>query len=203
LQDDNDADSEIESSHICQSNGLITTVSAFTFVDNLSPLFVFFLLASATSLIDPILRPRTLRTKIPQPHELAVMMDDNRSTKKGATTFVHGPEMEGSSLSGGDNVSPTAGGQVAQEEEIKRDLHSRHINMIAIAGMIVRVILSSPSHALLSRTTTNRLQKKPATAINQPKHLTQDRAPASSSDPAKSSRLQVRRALFWLTLLWA
>jgi hypothetical protein len=125
------------------------------------------------------------------------MMDDSHSTKKGATTFVHGPEMEGS-LSGGDNVSPAAG-QVAQGEEIKRDLHSRHINMIAIAGMIVRVILSSPSHALLA----NRVQKKPATAISQPKHLTQDREPVSSSDPAKFSRLQARRALCWLILSWA
>ena len=35
-----------------------------------------------------------------------------------------------------------AAGQIAQEE-IKRDLHSRHINMIAIAGMIVRC----PSHS--------------------------------------------------------
>jgi amino acid permease len=72
------------------------------------------------------------------------MMDDSHSTKKGATTFVHGPEMEGS-LSGGDHMLPAAG-QVAQEEEIKRDLHSRHINMIAIAGMIVRLLSSSSPH---------------------------------------------------------
>lgn len=44
--------------------------------------------------------------------------------------------MEGS-LNAGDNFSAVAG-HSTQEEEIKRDLHSRHINMIAIAGMIVR-----------------------------------------------------------------
>jgi amino acid permease len=64
------------------------------------------------------------------------MMDDSQYTKKGPTTFVHGPEME-SSLNAGDTAS-AGGGPILQEEEIKRDLHSRHINMIAIAGMIVR-----------------------------------------------------------------
>jgi len=59
------------------------------------------------------------------------MMVDSHSSKKGPTTFVHGPEMEGS----------FGAGQVLQAEEIKRDLHSRHINMIAIAGMIVRATL--------------------------------------------------------------
>jgi amino acid permease len=79
---------------------------------------------------------RTLKTEILQPHELAAMTGDSHSTKKGPTTFVHDPEMEGS-LNAGDTAL-AGGGHVLQEEEIKRDLHSRHINMIAIAGMIVR-----------------------------------------------------------------
>lgn len=70
------------------------------------------------------------------------MLDDKHSTKKGLTSFVHGPAMEGS-LSADDNLSAVAG-HVTQEEEIKRDLHSRHINMIAIAGMIVRASFLCP-----------------------------------------------------------
>jgi len=61
-------------------------------------------------------------------------MNDNNSTMKGPASFAHGPEMEGS-LSVDDNISVVVG----QEGEIIRDLHSRHINMIAIAGMIVRI----------------------------------------------------------------
>jgi hypothetical protein len=128
------------------------------------------------------------------------MMDDSHSTKKGATTFVQGPEMEGS-LSGGDAVSPAAG-QVVQEEEIKRDLHSRHINMIAIAGMIVRVIPSSPLHSRQSQPEETLATTIYITVPYQFEVLTQDREPDFSSDPAKFSPLQVRRVLCWLTLLW-
>ena len=75
-------------------------------------------------------------------------MDDSNYTMKGPASFAHGPEMEGS-LSVGDNVSAVVG-----QEEIKRDLHSRHINMIAIAGMIVRA--SSLRMAVLAETFVDR-----------------------------------------------
>jgi amino acid permease len=94
-------------------------------------------------------------------------MDDSHSSKKGPTTFVHGPEMEGS-LSGGDN-SPPAAGQIAQEE-IKRDLHSRHINMIAIAGMIVRCPSFSSSHSVLSIITNRHHKNETTTPILKLRH---------------------------------
>jgi hypothetical protein len=94
-------------------------------------------------------------------------MDDSHSSKKGPTTFVHGPEMEGS-LSGGDNSSPAAG-QIAQEE-IKRELRSRHINMIAIAGMIVRCPSFSSSHTGISIVANRHHQKKTTTPIQKLKH---------------------------------
>jgi amino acid permease len=99
--------------------------------------FVDFVLAFARFALRSHLH--AVRTDTLQLHEPAAMMDNNHPAKKGPTTFVRGPEMEGS-LSAGDSASAGAG-QVLQEEEIKRDLHSRHINMIAIAGMIVRTSL--------------------------------------------------------------
>jgi hypothetical protein len=128
------------------------------------------------------------------------MMDDSHSSKKGPTTFVHGPEMEGS-FGAGENASAGAG-QVLQAEEIKRDLHSRHINMIAIAGMIVRATLFCRRMLSSYDPPPNRDRKATLTVIEQLTNLTSHREPDSSSDPAKSSRSQVRQVLCWHTLSW-
>lgn len=56
---------------------------------------------------------------------------------KRAASFNAAPETEDCSTS-------DEGGTGAKEKgEIKRDLKSRHINMIAIAGLIVRVLSSN------------------------------------------------------------
>jgi hypothetical protein len=141
LQDDNDTDIEIEASAISQANGFIASSNLILLA---SSRFCLCFCSPLSRFYDAC--PRTLSTKIlhSQPHELAAMMDDSHSSKKGPTAFVHGPEMEGSFAAG---VNASAGaGQVLQEEEIKRDLHSRHINMIAIAGMIVRAPFSCNPH---------------------------------------------------------
>lgn len=60
---------------------------------------------------------------------------------KQSAAFSAGPEIE--------NGSDTVSSQVAELEEIKRDLESRHINMIAIAGMIVSSLISMLSSSEL------------------------------------------------------
>lgn len=65
-----------------------------------------------------------------------------KDEKGAAAAFTSAPDME--ICADGQSVA-------VQSEELKRDLNARHINMIAIAGMIVGDRLRTSEEILLTR----------------------------------------------------
>lgn len=72
-------------------------------------------------------------------------------------------------------VAPPAAGE---DEQIKRDLQSRHINMIAIAGMIVRFLTVKVKPQLESFQVTSRLTGTPEVFLKRGRVCSSARAPS-------------------------